>query len=217
MLLVWYRWRIVLLYPNLNERGWLYLVVSLPVVILVHDAYFYWTHRMMHHRALYRYFHVTHHKSRAPSSWAAYGFDPSEAVVQSLYLPLFTLAMPLHYAVYGIFLLHMLGRNVLGHCGYEILPRRLKDNRLLWCFTTTTHHDLHHSHQKWNYGLYFTWWDRWMGTEYPLYREVFELVTDPRSKSFRMEVVEEHQRQSKGTSTGRSKNASVRPDSTASL
>lgn len=29
------------------------------------------------------------------------------------------------------------------------------------------HHDLHHAQAGWNYGLYFTWWDRLMGAEHP--------------------------------------------------
>ncbi len=39
--------------------------------------------------------------------------------------------------------------------------------------TTTTHHDLHHGGERANYGLYFTWWDRWMGTESPHYHAAF--------------------------------------------
>ena len=39
--------------------------------------------------------------------------------------------------------------------------------------TTVTHHDLHHAQAGWNYGLYFTWWDRMMGTEHPRYYEKF--------------------------------------------
>ena len=29
-----------------------------------------------------------------------------------------------------------------------------------------THHDIHHRNSKKNFGLYFTFWDRWMKTEY---------------------------------------------------
>ena len=35
--------------------------------------------------------------------------------------------------------------------------------------TTTTHHDLHHAQAGYNYAPWFTWWDRWMGTEHPEY------------------------------------------------
>ena len=45
--------------------------------------------------------------------------------------------------------------------------------------TTTTHHDMHHGTSfNHNYGFYFTWWDRWMGTEHPRYREAFREVTN---------------------------------------
>ena len=45
--------------------------------------------------------------------------------------------------------------------------------------TTVTHHDLHHSESRWNFGLYFTWWDRWMGTEHPRYKEEFRKNARP--------------------------------------
>ena len=58
-----------------------------------------------------------------------------------------------------------------------------RDGRPLFDWlTTTTHHDLHHSQAHWNYGLYFTWWDRWMGTEHPDYHAHFALaVGKPRA------------------------------------
>jgi uncharacterized protein (DUF2147 family) len=46
-------------------------------------------------------------------------------------------------------------------------------------FTTTVHHDLHHSEGRHNFGLYFTWWDRLMGTEHPDYHARFEAVARP--------------------------------------
>ena len=43
-------------------------------------------------------------------------------------------------------------------------------------FTTVTHHDMHHESARGNYGFYFTWWDRWMGTEHKDYETRFENV-----------------------------------------
>jgi Delta7-sterol 5-desaturase len=41
------------------------------------------------------------------------------------------------------------------------------------------HHDLHHNGSfNHNYGLYFTWWDKWMGTEHPKYYAKFAEVTN---------------------------------------
>jgi sterol desaturase/sphingolipid hydroxylase (fatty acid hydroxylase superfamily) len=59
----------------------------------------------------------------------------------------------------------------MGHAGVELMPRTLADSRWFGWINATTHHDLHHSSFHHNYGLYFTWWDRLMGTEHPAYRE----------------------------------------------
>jgi len=65
----------------------------------------------------------------------------------------------------------MIVRNVMGHAGVELMPRALADSRWFGWINATTHHDLHHSSFHHNYGLYFTWWDRLMGTEHPAYHE----------------------------------------------
>ncbi len=53
------------------------------------------------------------------------------------------------------------------------MPARANGRPLFDFLTTTTHHDLHHAQAGWNYGLYFTWWDRLMGTEHPDYHARF--------------------------------------------
>jgi lathosterol oxidase len=35
--------------------------------------------------------------------------------------------------------------------------------------TPVSHHHFHHARNRGNFGLYFTWWDRWCGTEDPEY------------------------------------------------
>jgi Delta7-sterol 5-desaturase len=40
-----------------------------------------------------------------------------------------------------------------------------------------THHSLHHKQFKYNYGLYFTFWDKWKRTESPVYEQLFEEKT----------------------------------------
>ena len=77
-----------------------------------------------------------------------------------------------------IFLGIMIARNAWGHCGTELHPRGFADHWFWQHFTTTTHHDLHHSGSfDSNYGLYFTWWDRICGTEHPRYLEIFNEIT----------------------------------------
>lgn len=160
--------------------GWGWGAVSLVLMIVGHDAYFYWTHRAMHDRRLFRTFHRRHHRSHNPSPFSAYSFDLAEAVVLAAFVPIWMLLVPTSWPVVGLFMLHQIVRNTLGHCGYEVLPSTADGRPLLGFMTTTTHHDLHHAQAGWNYGLYFTWWDRWMGTEHPEYLARFAAVSGRR-------------------------------------
>lgn len=131
----------------------------------------------MHHPKIFRHVHLVHHRSTNPSPWAAYSFHPLEAVIEAGIFVLIVFTIPAHVSALLVFLVYMIVRNVLGHLGIEFLPKRFLKNRWFNWHTTTTHHDLHHKSFDHNYGLYFTWWDRWFGTEHPAYEQVFEEVT----------------------------------------
>jgi Delta7-sterol 5-desaturase len=42
------------MYPRVSDYGWPWFVVSVMLAIVLHDAYFYWTHRLMHLPQFYR-------------------------------------------------------------------------------------------------------------------------------------------------------------------
>ena len=167
----------MVVYRDPAQFGWAWLAASLPLLILWHDFYFYWTHRWLHGRWLFRHVHSVHHRSRHPSPWAAYSFHPIEALVNGLVTPLALLVVPLHIGVLIAFGLHQILRNAHGHAAVETMPRGFARHRFWGCFTTTTHHLLHHENYRGNYGLWFTWWDRWCGTERADYRARFERIT----------------------------------------
>jgi sterol desaturase/sphingolipid hydroxylase (fatty acid hydroxylase superfamily) len=149
---------------------------SLALMIVAHDAYFYWAHRLVHHPRLFRVFHRRHHKSMNPSPFTAYSFDLGEAAVMASFVPLWMICVPTQWEATGLFMLHQIVRNTLGHSGYELMPARADGRPMFDWLTTTTHHDMHHAQAGWNYGLYFTWWDRLMGTEHPEYHAKFAAV-----------------------------------------
>lgn len=153
------------------------------LIVLVHDAYFYWIHRAMHTKALFKIAHLHHHKSRTPTPWTAYSFATLEAVVEAAFLPLFLILTSLagmQYAGLAVlaFLWHMIIRNVMAHAGSELFPAGWVDSRWTSWISTTTHHDLHHSSGS-NFGFYFTFWDRMMGTEHPRYAQEFRRHAKP--------------------------------------
>lgn len=160
-------------------NGWLF-AAHLVAMIVVHDAYFYWMHRALHLKRMFRFSHLHHHKSVTPTPWAAYSFAPFEAVTEAAFVPgyllfLTAIGAPIYTLVIAIFLMHMIIRNAMGHAGVELFPAGWTRGPFRW-ITTTTHHDLHHSHGNANFGLYFTWWDQWMGTEHPEYLDRFDMA-----------------------------------------
>jgi sterol desaturase/sphingolipid hydroxylase (fatty acid hydroxylase superfamily) len=164
------------LYLDIGRHGWGYLVFSTALLIVAHDAYFYWTHRLMHWKPLFPIVHRVHHLSRTPTPWAAFSFHPLEAVIEAGIFPLFILFVPTHPLAAAAWLLYMTVMNVLGHCGHEILPRGFTRHPLTRWHNTAVHHDLHHQHVHCNYGLYYNVWDRLMGTNHARYDEEFEAV-----------------------------------------
>lgn len=170
------------IYGDFNTYGWPYFAFSLLFMVLFHDTYFYWTHRMMHHPMIYKHVHKVHHMSISPSPWAAYSFHPLEAIVQAMVLPVILFILPVHSLAIFLFLLYMILRNVLGHLGYELFPHVFVKSKWLNWHTTSTHHNMHHEKFNCNYGLYFSWWDNIMNTTHKEYQERFVKIAQRKKK-----------------------------------
>jgi Delta7-sterol 5-desaturase len=153
-----------LVYMKISDFGWVYFILSIGLMLLIHDTYFYWTHRAMHHISLYKWVHHTHHLSTNPSPWAAYAFHPLEAIVEAGIVVLIVYVMPAHPYAISIFLLIMMAYNVYGHLGYELYPKGFSKSSIGKWINTSVNHNQHHQFFNGNYGLYFLWWDRWMNT-----------------------------------------------------
>ena len=152
----------------------------LAAILLAHDTWFYWTHRAMHHPRLFKSFHRFHHRTVTPTPWTAYSFAISEAFVMVLFMPLWLMAVSTPEPVIFTFLAIMILRNAIGHAGLELHPRGWASHPLLKWISTTTHHDMHHAGSfNHNFGFYFTWWDKLMGTEHPDYVAKFNEITAP--------------------------------------
>ncbi len=164
------------MYFNISEYGWLYFFLSIVLCVLIHDAYFYFTHRLMHHPAIFRRVHLVHHRSTNPSPWAAYAFHPLEAVIQGLIGPLLVLLIPIHPIALLSFAIFQITYNVFGHLSFELFPKGFTKSFLFW-HNSTTHHNMHHKFFDCHYSIYFNWWDRLFGTMHPKYDEMFEEVT----------------------------------------
>ncbi len=165
------------MYWKKDTHGSVWFWLSIGIAIVIHDTWFYWTHRLMHHRRLFRWFHQVHHVSTNPSPWASYSFAPLEALMQALIFPVLMLVLPMHPFAFAAFMIWQIVFNVAGHTGYEFYPRWFLDTWFGKIINTPTNHAMHHEKMRGNYGLYFNVWDRLMGTNHADYERRFREVT----------------------------------------
>lgn len=163
-------------YYKISDYGTGYFLFSIVLMLVVHDAYFYWAHRAMHHSSVYRWVHQVHHQSTNPSPWAAMAFHPIESFIEGAVIAVMAVLFPVHPLSIGIWLLLMMIYNVNGHLGYELYPKGFSRSTIGRWLNTSVSHNQHHQYFKGNYGLYFLWWDRWMGTLRKDYDDQFEEV-----------------------------------------
>lgn len=164
-------------YTNIHDYGWWYLPVSLVISMLLHETYYYWLHRWMHHPRVFKIVHKVHHDSNITSPFTAFSFHPLEGVLQAIFFPVVLLFLPMHYYIIIVQLVIMSLSSVINHLDIEIYPKNFNKNIFGKWLIGATHHSLHHKQFKYNYGLYFTFWDKIRKTESPLFNELFETAT----------------------------------------
>ena len=142
-----------------------YFPLSIAAFLLIQDTYYYWLHRWMHRSHWMRRFHTEHHKSLHTSVLTSFSFHPMESLFQALMLPAFILVIPISFYALMTLLALMTLSAIINHAGVEIYSQGIAPNGFRKFFIGATHHDLHHKDARKNFGLYFTFWDRWMKTE----------------------------------------------------
>jgi len=154
------------------------VVISFPLIMVLHDAYFYWTHRLFHLRGVFKPVHLEHHRARQPTIFTSYRFSVAEATIQGLFPILYVLFFPCTFATLIFFYAVMILHDTMVHSGVDVFPRFLVLGRFGW-LCGTVHHDMHHHLGRTNYALYLRFWDQVMKTEHPDFERVYEYVHSP--------------------------------------
>jgi sterol desaturase/sphingolipid hydroxylase (fatty acid hydroxylase superfamily) len=153
------------IYSDIHAYPLWYAPISVLLYLVLHDSWFYWTHRWMHTPRAFKLAHAVHHESRPPTAWAAMAFHPVEAVTGAVILPLLVFVIPIPVAGLALVLTIMTVMGVTNHMGWEIFPAFLWRGTLGGWLITASHHQRHHALYRGNYGLYFRFWDRLCGTD----------------------------------------------------
>lgn len=147
------------LYQDIDAYGMPYFFTSILIMILLHDTYFYWTHRLIHHRWIFKHVHLIHHRFSNPTPWAAFAFHPFEAIISIGIIPIILFLVPYHQWALIIFITFLTLYNALIHLGFSLPFISFGKYQ-----NSASDHSVHHQGSRANYGLYFNIWDRLMGT-----------------------------------------------------
>ncbi|KAI9270806.1 hypothetical protein BDA99DRAFT_433961 [Phascolomyces articulosus] len=147
-----------LLYDGLPTTfaGWAYMAACVPFFLMFTDCGIYWIHRYLHHPLLYKRLHKPHHKWLVPTPYSAYAFHPLDGYAQSIPYHLFVYMFPMHKWLYISMFMSVNIWTILIHDGNFILRSSIVN--------TSAHHAVHHLYFNYNYGQYFTFWDRLGGS-----------------------------------------------------
>lgn len=144
-------------------QGWPFILVSIIAFLMFTDCLIYWIHRGLHHRLVYKHLHKGHHTWKIPTPFASHAFHPLDGFLQSLPYHLYPLLFPLHKVVYLVLFVLVNVWTVSIHDGDYQVPKLLQP-----LINGSAHHTDHHILYKYNYGQFFTLWDRIGGTfQYP--------------------------------------------------
>lgn len=144
-------------------------------VMVLHDAYFFTVHTLMHKfKLVYRRIHQWHHVTNGDLTVYSTAFGDVLDIAFT-FTPFYACLMLYVFLQPSWDLLHMLMLgwavycvNMMGHCGYK-LPAWIyvpaSSGVLLTPYAQRPrHHYIHHLDPRYNRSLYFTWCDRLTGT-----------------------------------------------------
>ena len=138
---------------------WAWFVALLLLAPVIHSVHFYFIHRLLHWRPLYRSVHRIHHYNVDVGPWSGLAMHPVElAVYFSTVCVQWLVAL---HPVNAIFQIHLAVFNAaVSHTGFD----RLIVNGRFAIESNNHFHYLHHKHFECNYGSTIAPMDQLLGT-----------------------------------------------------
>ena len=137
------------------SAGYYGIAIQVVTFIAFTDGFIYWIHRFLHHKSIYKTFHKDHHKWKVPTPFASHAFHPVDGFLQSCPYHIYPFLFPLHNFTYLLLFVFVNIWTVSIHDGNYRVPDVLKPY-----INGSAHHMDHHLYYSYNYGQFFTLWDR---------------------------------------------------------
>jgi lathosterol oxidase len=149
--------------PNVT---WSSTFLTIALFIVFTDSCIYWIHRWEHTFPwIYKNIHKLHHEWKVPSPYAAYAFHPLDGYAQSVPYHLFVLFWPMNAFLYLTMFVAVQIFTIGIHDSVDFIGDK-KGSWIAKVINGSMHHTIHHSKFIYNYGQYFTFWDKVMGSHY---------------------------------------------------
>jgi sterol desaturase/sphingolipid hydroxylase (fatty acid hydroxylase superfamily) len=166
---------------------WWNAVPLFLLTMVLFDTWFYFAHRLLHTKPLYR-FHQLHHRSFTPTVWSNDSIGLVDTALSQGFYAVIVFFVPLPPLILIANRLFDQINGTFGHAGFEYFASRTA--RAPSPMLCTTYHDQHHAEFKYNFANYFSFWDRLMGTISPDYdTRVAAFEATPRTLNFRLKQV----------------------------
>lgn len=164
---IWTAYEVLFMWAYANEYipylDWktnpIWFILLFLLIPIWESMHFYWVHRVLHWRPLYRLAHAVHHRNVNVGPWSGISMHPIEHVLylSSVLIHWIVASHPIHVLFHMQFLTLTA---VTGHTGFESLLVKEKKKLTLGAF----HHQLHHRYFECNYGNVEMPWDKWFGS-----------------------------------------------------
>jgi lathosterol oxidase len=146
------------MYKNVDDYGVPYMVFSVFAYFVFTDMLIYWAHRGLHHPYFYRHVHKLHHVYKFTTPFSSHAFHPLDGFTQGAPYYIFAYLFPIHNVLFMVVFMAVNFWTISIHDQVDFGGVVVN---------TTGHHTIHHEQFNYNYGQYFTLWDRIGGTYKP--------------------------------------------------
>ena len=139
-----------------------YFLLILGLVALWRDFHFYWAHRLLHVKFLYKIAHYVHHKNIDIGPWSGLSMHPVEHLLYytCMLIHWVVASHPIHMIMNGQ---HATFAAIMGHGGFDEIV--VKDGVKVPS-GASYFHSLHHRYFECNYGEMGLPFDHWFGTSH---------------------------------------------------
>lgn len=148
-------WEIQQSFDDNSLPNWQQLMATIVFCVLCEDAYFYFSHKIMHWAPIYPYVHKVHHDHIVSFNLASEHLHPIEFIFAALLpasLGLLILGTRMHFYTVIIWNIWRVCETNFLHSGYEFSWTPFD---ILPLMVSSSYHDFHHRENIGNYGQQF--------------------------------------------------------------